>query len=74
MRIVGKFIKYYSTTLLHSATGFISPKDRLAGRRHEIHQARDKKLEDARERRRITHQKLTLNTNRTQKLSIPAVA
>ncbi|MFZ9936675.1 MAG: transposase [Luteolibacter sp.] len=31
-RITGDFIKYYNTTRLHSAIGFIAPKDRLEGR------------------------------------------
>ena len=73
-RITGDFIEYYNNTRLHSAIGFIAPKDRLAGRHHEIHKARDKKLEDARERRRIARQKLSLKTNHNQYLTTPAVA
>jgi len=73
-RITGDFIEYYNTTRLHSAIGFIAPKDRLEGRQCAIHKARDKKLDEARKRRKISHQKLTLNTNRNQNLTIPAVA
>ncbi len=73
-RITGDFIEYYNTTRLHSAIGFIAPKDRLAGRHHEIHKARDKKLENARDRRRITRQRLSLQTNHNQRLTTPAVA
>jgi transposase InsO family protein len=73
-RITGDFIEYYNTTRLHSAIGFIAPKDRLEGRQCAIHKARDKKLDEARKRRKIAHQKLTLNTNRNQPLTIPAVA
>lgn len=73
-RIVGDFIEHYNTTRLHSAIGFIAPKDRLEGRQTIIHQQRDKKLEKARERRKNVRQKLSLNTNTNNKLSNPAVA
>jgi transposase InsO family protein len=51
-RIVGKFVDYYNTVRLHSAIGYITPKDKLAGREQEICDARDRKLEAARERRK----------------------
>lgn len=73
-RIVGDFIEHYNTTRLHSAIGFIAPKDHLEGRQTIIHQQRDKKLEKARERRKNVRQKLSLNTNTNNKLSNPAVA
>ena len=73
-RIVGDFIEYYNTTRLHSAIGFIAPKDRLEGRQTIIHQQRDKKLEKARERRKNVRQNLSLNTNTNNKLTNPAVA
>ena len=38
---------------LHSAIGFVTPADMLAGRREEIHAARDRKLEQAREQRQL---------------------
>ncbi|MGI8604433.1 MAG: transposase [Verrucomicrobiales bacterium] len=55
-RIVGEFINYYNDTRLHSAIGYIAPHDRLAGRQDEIHAARDKKLEAAREARKLKRQ------------------
>jgi putative transposase len=73
-RIVGDFIEHYNTTRLHSAIGFIAPKDHLEGRQTIIHKQRDKKLEKARERRKNVRQKLSLNTNTNNKLSNPAVA
>jgi putative transposase len=37
---------------LHSAIGYLTPKDKLEGREQEIFDARDRKLEEARERRK----------------------
>lgn len=55
-RVVGRFIAYYNTERLHSALGYVSPHDVLAGRRDAIHADRDRKLEAARERRRLVRQ------------------
>jgi transposase InsO family protein len=46
---VAKFVEHYNTVRLHSAIGYITPADFLAGRRNEIWAARDRKLEAARE-------------------------
>ena len=51
-RIVGKFVEHYNTVRLHSAIGYVAPKDKLEGRAQEIFTARDRKLEAARERRK----------------------
>jgi hypothetical protein len=42
---------HYNTVRLHSAIGFVTPADMLAGRQKEIHAARDRKLEEARRQR-----------------------
>lgn len=55
-RIVADFIEHYNTTRLHSAIGYIAPADRIAGRHTDIFQTRDKKLETARDFRRIKRQ------------------
>jgi putative transposase len=55
-RIVGKFVDHYNTVRLHSAIGYITPKDKLEGREQEIFDARDRKLEEARERRKTKRQ------------------
>src|SRR5438270_7707410 len=55
-RIVGKFVEYYNTVRLHSALGYITPKDKLAGTEKAIFDARDRKLEEARERRKSKRQ------------------
>ncbi len=51
-RIVGKFVEHYNTVRLHSAIGYVTPKDLLEGRAQAIHEARDRKLDAARERRK----------------------
>jgi putative transposase len=41
---------------LHSAIGYLTPKDKLEGRQKEIFAARDRKLEAARERSKAKRQ------------------
>ena len=41
---------------MHSAIGYVTPQDRLAGRQAEIHAARDRKLEQARGQRQLRGQ------------------
>ena len=55
-RIVADYITYYNELRLHSAVGYITPKDMLAGRAKEIHAARDRKLAEARARRQQLRQ------------------
>jgi len=51
--VVGRFVDHYMNVRLHSAIGYIAPADYLAGRKEQIWAARDKKLEAAREIRRL---------------------
>lgn len=51
-RYVGDYVKHYNTERLHSAIGYVTPQTMLEGRQAEIHQARDQKLDAARERRK----------------------
>jgi putative transposase len=48
---VTRYVQYYNTTRLHSAIGYITPADCLAGLSQVIGEERDRKLEEARERR-----------------------
>lgn len=51
-RVAGEFIEHYNQERLHSAIGYITPADRLAGRHKAIWAERDRKLAEAREARR----------------------
>jgi len=49
--IAGQYVQHYNTRRLHSAIGYVTPADKLAGREKEIFAARDRKLEAARQQR-----------------------
>ena len=51
-RIVARYVEYYNNVRLHSAIGYITPKDKLEGREKTVFADRDRKLEAARERRK----------------------
>jgi putative transposase len=50
-RIVSKFVEEYNEVRLHSAIGYVTPRDMLEGRQAAIHAERDRKIAEARERR-----------------------
>jgi putative transposase len=55
-RIVARYVEYYNTVRLHSAIGYVTPKDKLEGREKAIFAERDRKLAEARERRKANRQ------------------
>jgi putative transposase len=65
-RIVARYVEHYNTTRLHSALGYVTPKDKLEGREQAIWAERDRKLEAARERRAARRQ-----ANREAALATP---
>lgn len=51
-RVVSSFVRHYNEVRLHSALGYITPSDKLAGLETVIAEERDRKLQEARQRRR----------------------
>jgi len=43
LRLIQTYVDYYNAVRLHSAIGYVTPHDMLAGRQAEIHAARDRK-------------------------------
>jgi putative transposase len=62
IRIVANYVEHYNRVRLHSAIGYIAPADKLAGREAEIFAARDRKLAEARERRKEQREAARLRT------------
>ncbi|MGB2985598.1 MAG: IS3 family transposase [Phycisphaerae bacterium] len=56
-RLVDGYVAHYNTVRLHSAIGYVTPKDKLEGREADIFAQRDRKLAEARERRRAARQR-----------------
>jgi len=52
-RLIQQYVDRYNNVRLHSAIGYVTPKDMLAGRQVEIHTERDRKLEEARQQRQL---------------------
>jgi transposase InsO family protein len=65
-RLVTNFVERYNHRRLHSAIGYVAPADKLAGRETVIFAQRDRKLEAARERRRLARQLASADAQRLQ--------
>ena len=53
---VAEYVKHYNEVRLHSALDYITPQDYLDGKAQQIHDERDRKLDDARLRRAALRQ------------------
>lgn len=61
-RLVKDYVDHYNQVRLHSAIGYVAPKDRLEGRDEQIFKERDRKLEMSREERKIRRLKAKLDS------------
>jgi putative transposase len=61
IRIVARYVEHYNQVRLHSAIGYVAPADKLAGREGEIFAARDRKLAEARQRRKAQREATRLH-------------
>jgi putative transposase len=52
VRLIEGYVKHYNEVRLHSAIGYVTPADKMSGRDKEIHTERDRKLDEARNRRK----------------------
>ena len=64
-RRITAFVAHYNTVRLHSAIGYITPADKLQGLEQVIFQERDRKLEEARQRRQAARQQAGPHTEVT---------
>jgi transposase InsO family protein len=55
-RRIQSYVEHYNTVRLHSAIGYVTPLDKMAGLEQEIFAERDRKLEAARTRRQQARQ------------------
>ena len=58
-RLVGQYVEHYNNERLHSAIGYIAPKDKLEGMAEAIFQQRAQKLEMTRQKRKERRQSET---------------
>jgi hypothetical protein len=53
LKLIERFVTHYNTVRLHSAIGYVTPADWLAGRHLDIFTERDRKIELARQTEKI---------------------
>ena len=55
-RLIQQYVDRYNYLRLHSAIGYVTPKDMLAGHQQKIQAERDRKLDAAKEQRKNRRQ------------------
>jgi len=68
-RLVTRWVEHYNHVRLHSALGYVTPADKLAGREQAIYTQRDRKLEAARQQRQAKR-----HAARAKRIAEPALA
>ncbi len=58
--MLAEFVEYDNTVRLHSAIGYVTPADKLAGREEEVWAERKRKLAEAEVRRRAARAPATV--------------
>jgi len=73
VRLIQTYVDHYNTVRLHSAIGYVTPHDILAGRQAEIHATRDRKLEEARHQRQLrrTARSMLAHSSNTTTMTSP---
>jgi len=72
-RIVAEYTEHYNNVRLHSAIGYVAPKDKLEGRDPVILAERDRKLAAARERRAQLRQAQHAQPSEPAAATLPAI-
>ncbi len=74
-RIVGGYVEHYNKVRLHSAIGYVTPADKLAGKEKQIFSERDRKLAESRQQRQQRRQEIngegSTTTSRDASLNAP---
>jgi putative transposase len=52
IRLVESYVRHYNEVRLHSVISYVTPLDKMCGREKQIFADRDRKLEEARTRRK----------------------
>jgi len=60
-RLVEEYVRHYNEVRLHSGIGYVAPLTKLEGRDKQVFAERDRKLEEARERRKTHRQTAAAN-------------